>query len=681
MNSAHPLLRDPFPRSVFVTGTGTDIGKTLCSAVLCALWEADYWKPVQTGDVSDALEILRLSPGTPIHLSTYQFAEPASPHWSAQLEQERIELSFLVENRPEGYFTVVEGAGGALVPLNDQEDMIDLALALDLPMVVVATTGLGTLHHTLATVQAIRNRGASIAGVLLNGSLHGENARQIRDRGRVDILGRIPELYPTDAQSVGELIQRWKMGDWTDPCAEETPSHAIIASSKSLAERDARMIWHPFTQHQIAHPPLEIQSAHGALLHTSDGTEIIDAISSWWVTNHGHTHPKIIRAVSEQAKTLEQVIFADCTHEPAVGLAEELLPLLPGEMSRVFYSDDGSTSVEVALKACIQIARQKGVSLPRVAALEDAYHGDTLGAMSAGARSVFSNPFDPYLFEVDRLPTPAGPWDPSSPEAATAARIALDALENWLDVHAGNIACVIVEPLIQGSAGMRMYPRTYLEGLDALCRERGVPWIADEVFTGFGRTGRMFACDDLPGRPSLHPSAICLSKGLTGGFLPLGATAFRESIFRQFLSDDRSRTFFHGHSFTGSPLGCAAATASLRILREPETARRWKTLESLQRRFLSDIAKRHDLRGARVLGTIAAFELPDAGDGYLATGGDELAPRGSRIARACRERGVLVRPLGDTLYVVPPWNIRDLELERVYDALSRSIQAVGSNRV
>lgn len=672
--SACPLLLDPFPQSLFVSGTGTDIGKTLCSALLAALWEADYWKPIQTGDVSDALEVLRLSPGTPIHLSTYQFAEPASPHWSAQLEGEVIDLHILVENRPEGYFTVVEGAGGALVPINDREDMIDLAKALDLPVLVVAQTHLGTVHNTLATVHSLRARGARIAGVLLNGPAHGENARQIRDRGEVSILGRVPELYPTDAQSVAEVAQRWKSGEWIDPCAEETPLHTKPADSRSLAERDAKNVWHPFTQHQTAQLPMEIQSAHGALLHTSDGTEIIDAVSSWWVTNHGHTHPKIIRAVSEQAKKMEQVIFAECTHEPAVRLAEELLPLLPGEMSRLFYSDDGSTSVEVALKACIQVARQNGAALPRVAALEDAYHGDTLGAMSAGARSVFSRPFDPYLFEVDRLPSPAGAWDPSSPDAEAASHCALAALKTWLDAHTGEIACVIVEPSIQGSAGMRMYPRTYLEGLDALCRERGVPWIADEVFTGFGRTGRMFACADLPDRPSLHPSAICMSKGLTGGFLPLGATAFHESIFQRFLSEDRERTFFHGHSFTGSPLGCAAALASLEILREPGTAQRWKRMESLQRRLLSDLASRHPLLGARVLGTIAAFELPEAGDGYLASRGDELAPRGSGIARACRERGVLVRPLGDTLYVMPPWCIRDRELERVYDVLAKAIE-------
>lgn len=672
--SACPLLLDPFPRSVFVSGTGTDIGKTLCSALLTTLWEADYWKPIQTGDTSDALEILRLSPGTPIHLSTFQFAEPASPHWSAQLENAIIDLPTLVENRPEGYSTVVEGAGGALVPINDHEDMIDLAKALDLPILVIAPTHLGTVHSTLATVHSIRARGAQIAGVLLNGPAHGENARQIRNRGGVAILGRVPKLYPTDAQSVAEVAQRWKSGEWIDPCSEETPLHSKKSDRPTLAERDAQVIWHPFTQHQTSQLPLEIQSAHGALLHTSDGTEIIDAVSSWWVTNHGHTHPNIIHAVSEQAKTMEQVIFAECTHEPAVRLAEDLLPLLPGGMSRLFFSDDGSTSVEVAMKACIQIARQKGVSVPRVAALEDAYHGDTIGAMSAGARSVFSNPFEPYLFEVDRLPSPAGAWDPSSPEAETASQAALAALRAWLDSRAGETACVIVEPLVQGSAGMRMYPRSYLEGLDALCRERGVPWIADEVFTGFGRTGRLFACDDLADHPSLHPSAICMSKGLTGGFLPLGATAFHESIFQQFLSNDRSRTFFHGHSFTGSPLGCAAALASLDILRKQETTQRWKRMEGLQRRFLADLSARHHLGGSRVLGTIAAFELPEAKDGYLALRGDELAPRGSAIARACRERGVLVRPLGDTIYVMPPWCIRDHELERVYDVLGKAIE-------
>lgn len=660
-----PLLRPPFPRSVFVTGTGTDVGKTLGSAFLCALWEADYWKPIQTGSVIDAMEILRLSPGTPVHLSTYHFQEPASPHWSAQLESSRIELDVLREHRPDGFFTVVEGAGGALVPINEQEDMIDLALALDLPMLVIASTGLGTLHHTLATVHAIRARGAEIAGVLLNGPAHGENARQIRERGKVCILGRIPELFPVDAQALAQLAADWKQGLWVDPCTESTPVEEP-APSVPLAERDSRCIWHPFTQHLGMQPPLEITRAQGARLVCKDGSDVIDAISSWWVSNHGHGHPKIGQAIAAQARELEQVIFSGCTHEPAVRLAERLLPILPGRMGRLFFSDDGSTTVEVALKACLQMARFRGVERPRVAALEDAYHGDTLGAMSVGARSLFSAPFDPFLFEVDRLPTPAGMLDPEGEPARERAQVALGALEAWLAAHRGEIACVIVEPRVQGSAGMRMYPRSYLEGLDRLCREAGVPWIADEVFTGFGRTGRRFACENVPGRPDLSPAAICMSKGLTGGFVPLGVTAFREDVFEQFLSDDKHRTLFHGHSFTGNPLGCAAALASVDLLLDPRTPSQWSRVEDSHRRHLAALGSSRAIEGARVLGTIAAFELPGAGEGYLAS-------RGAVVARHCRDRGVLVRPLGDTLYVMPPWSVRESELERVWSALDEAI--------
>jgi adenosylmethionine---8-amino-7-oxononanoate aminotransferase len=667
VSSEHPLLQPPFPRSVFVTGTGTDVGKTLCSAILCALWESDYWKPIQTGAALDSLEILRLSTCTPVHLSTIHLAEPASPHWAAQLEDFRIDLPSLLEERPEGYSMVVEGAGGPLVPINDAEDMIDLAKALGLPLLVVASTGLGTLHHTLATVHTLRARGAEVAGVLLNGPAHGENARQIRDRGRVRILGRVPELFPVDSVSVQQLVRNWSTQPFLDPCAEETPRS--LPAPPNLQLRDAQCIWHPYTQHKVAPAPLEIQSAHGALLHTSDGREIIDAVSSWWVCNHGHTHPKIGRAIAEQAKRLEQVIFAGCTHEPGVQLAERLLPLLPGRMTRLFYSDNGSTAIEVAIKACVQMARRRGVQRPRVAALEDAYHGDTFGAMAAGARSVFTAPFDPLLFEVDRLPTPAGCWDPQGTEAETQANKALASLEAWIIAHHAEAACIVVEPLVQGSAGMHMYPRRYLEGLDQLCKQYGVHWIADEVFTGFGRTGGSFACRRRESSPDLEPSAICLSKGLTGGFLPLGATAFREDVFQDFLSSDRQETFFHGHSFTGNPLGCAAALAALDLLLAPETPSRLARLESWQHRFLAKLGAAHPISGSRVTGTIAAFELPAAPGGYL-------AQRGQKIAKLCRDAGVLVRPLGDTLYVVPPFSIRENQLERVYEAFSGALEQI-----
>lgn len=289
--------------------------------------------------------------------------------------------------------------------------------------------------------------------------------------------------------------------------------------------------------------------------------------------------------------------------------------------------------------------------------------------MAVGDRSVFTSPFDQLLFEVDRLDTPAGPWEPGGALGAEAERTSLAELEAWLDRCASEIACLVVEPLIQGSGGMRMYSRTWLETMDRLCGERGVPWVADEVFTGFGRTGALFACAEREGAPSLSPSAVCLSKGLTGGFLPLGVTAFQETVYSDFLSDDRAQAFFHGHSFTGNPLGCAAALASLELSTSSETARAWKRLEGWHRRALARLQERFAIRGARVLGTIAAFELPDAPGGYL-------APRGQDVVRICREQGVLLRPLGDTIYVVPPFCIRPDEHERIFEALGIALGAV-----
>ena len=667
MSETHPLLRSPFPSSVFVTGTGTDVGKTLCSAILSALWEADYWKPVQSGvQTQDAWELLRLSPSTPIHLSTVVLQEPASPHLAAKLEGVELTVEELVEHRPEAWCLVVEGAGGALVPLNATQDMTDLCTALDLPAIVVASTELGTLHHTLSTLQALRARGCRVAGVLLNGPAHGENARQIRDRGQVDILGRVPLLYPVDSQAVAQLVQQWGKGDWVDPCDEPTPVRVAESEQRPLSERDREVIWHPYTQHQTMAAPVDVHRAHGACLYSKERGEIVDAISSWWVCNHGHAHPRIAKAIAAQAKELEQVIFAGCTHRPAVELAERLLPHLPGKPSRLFFSDDGSTAVEVAIKACVQRAVRAGVQRPRIGAMAGAYHGDTFGAMAVGERSIFSAAFDPLLFEVDRLPTPAGCWDPESEDAQRAVQVSLDAVQAWIAASRGQIACLIVEPRIQGSGGMKMYPRSWLEGVDQLCKDAGIPWIADEVFTGFGRTGRLFACTARESEMELSPSAICLSKGLTGGFVPMGVTAFREEIFEDFLAEDRARAFFHGHSFTGNPLGCAAALASLDLSLEVETSRSWDRIEHWHRSALDALATEHRISGTRVLGTIAAFELPQASGGYLAS-------RGQEVVRIALEHGVLLRPLGDTIYIVPPFCLRRSEHERIFEALDLAL--------
>ena len=394
---------------------------------------------------------------------------------------------------------------------------------------------------------------------------------------------------------------------------------------------DRRHVWHPYTQHFDAPPPPLVTRAAGAYLYDARGRRIFDAISSWWVTLHGHAHPAIAAAVAAQAGALEQVIFAGFTHEPAARLAAALVDALPAGLTRVFYSDDGSTAVEVALKMALQYWECRGERRPLIAALEHAYHGDTFGAMAASARGVFTAPFERHLFEVARLP------DPSEDPSATLA-----ALDRLLEHRRADLAAVIVEPQLLGAGGMRVWDAATLRAIRERTAAAGVLLIADEVLTGFGRTGPTFAC----GGAGITPDIVCLSKGLTGGFLPLGATVAREEIFVAFASPDRRRTLFHGHSYTANPIACAAALASLALLDESSAHAR-QTIEATHRSYLARLAAHPRVHRPRVLGTVAAFDLDTAPD-YLSSAGRALGP-------FALERGVLLRPLGNVVYVLPPY--------------------------
>ena len=395
------------------------------------------------------------------------------------------------------------------------------------------------------------------------------------------------------------------------------------------SEKDRRHVWHPYTQHATAPAPIPIRRAEGAVLIDMDGREIIDAISSWWVTLHGHAQPEIAEAIARQAKTLEQVIFAGFAHEPASELAAALAERLPTGLTRVFFSDNGSTAVEVAIKIALQYWQNRGTPRTKIAALEHAYHGDTFGAMSASARGLFTDPYGSHLFEVLRVP----------PEDIT-----------------DKLAAVIVEPLLQGAGGMRMWSEATLRAIREKTAEHGVLLIADEVLTGFGRTGPLFACE----RAGIVPDVICLSKGLTGGFLPLGATAVREEIFDAFLSNDRRHTLFHGHSFSANPIACAAARASLALLNDESAA--WRAaIERAHRRHIDRLAAHPCVTEPRVLGTVAAFNL--GGEGYL-------NPVGADLSRFALERGVLLRPLGDVVYVLPPYCTTDAQLDQIYGVIT-----------
>lgn len=324
-------------------------------------------------------------------------------------------------------------------------------------------------------------------------------------------------------------------------------------------------IWHPFTQHALFPDSIAIERAAGATLYTKDGRSLIDGISSWWVNTHGHCHPKIVEAVREQAGKLEQVIFAGFTHDPAENLAAKLLErtrrTLGEGLDYIFFSDSGSTAVEVALKMAIGHFKHTGQDKRRtIVALEGAYHGDTFGTMAAGARGVFSAPYEPYLFDVEFLPL------------GNAAA----AFEKLLVTKGDTIAALIVEPLVQGAVGMVMYEPETLKALVDLCRKHGVLLIADEVMTGFGRTGTFFACE----QAGIVPDLMCLSKGLTGGFLPMGLTLASRDIYNAFYAPDRARTFYHSTSFTGNALSCAAALASLEIWDEEPVQERIQAIEA-----------------------------------------------------------------------------------------------------
>lgn len=419
-----------------------------------------------------------------------------------------------------------------------------------------------------------------------------------------------------------------------------------------VAALDAAHVWHPYTQHFHAALPIPIVRGDGALLYDAAGRPIVDAISSWWVTLHGHAHPVIARAIAEQAARLEQVIFTGFTHEPGAALAMALVERLPDGLTRVFYSDDGSTAVEVALKIALQYWHNRGERRRHVAALDRAYHGDTFGAMSVSAAGLFTAPFADHLFEVVRLPAP------TDDDGALLA-----ALDVALDAPDTPLAAVIVEPRLQGAGGMYVWSAETLRAIRARTTAHGVLLIADEVLTGFGRTGPLFACAGA----GVQPDIICLSKGLTGGFLPLGATVVREEIFAAFLDADRRRTLFHGHSFTANPIACAAARASLTLL-DAASAERRHAIEALHARRLPLLSTHPRVRRPRILGTIAAFDLAVGDAGYLsATAG--------ALAAFALERGVLLRPLGEVVYLLPPYAITADQLELVYDVIHAYLES------
>lgn len=431
-----------------------------------------------------------------------------------------------------------------------------------------------------------------------------------------------------------------------------------------LVERDRALLWHPYTQMKTAPAPLPIASAKGVHLYTTDGRQILDGISSWWVNIHGHSHPKLNEALARQAQQMEHVMFAGFTHRPAVELAEQLIEILPAGLERVFYSDNGSTAVEVALKMAFQYWQNGGEPDRQLfVAMHYGYHGDTVGTMSVSDVSPFTDPFQPLLFRVARANPPYCYRCPVGLKRESCNIECLSDLENILNTEGSRVAAVLVEPMLQGAEGMVVWPQEFLAGVRRLCDQHGTLMIADEVFTGFGRTGQMFACE----HADISPDIICLSKGLTAGYLPMAATVARQNVYDAFLSDDRRKTFFHGHSFTANPLSCAVGLASLEIFRTEGVLDRITRLESHLRRRLSVFESHPNVGDIRIIGGVGVIELVQ--DKSTKSAGGYLDRVGPELARKFLDRGLLIRPLGNVLYFCPPYVITDDEVDWALDQI------------
>ena len=425
-------------------------------------------------------------------------------------------------------------------------------------------------------------------------------------------------------------------------------------------------IWHPFTNRALDPVPIKVARAEGVYLYTADGRRITDAISSWWVNLHGHANPRIASAIAKQAKKLEHVILAGFTHEAAEEFAARLTKWVPEGLNHLFFSDDGSTAVEVALK----MAAQYFVNLERpekreIVALEHGYHGDTAGAMSVSDESPFTEPFESMRYPVHRVHSAYCYRCPVGLKRESCHIECAQQLERLLEERGEKIAAVIVEPLLQGAGGMVVHPVEFLQSVRALCTKHDVLLIADEVLTGFGRTGKMFAC----GLANVAPDLMCVSKGITGGFMTMGATLCTDRVEAAFRSENRMHTFYHGHSYTGNALACAAANENLRIFEDEPVFDRIATIAKIHAERLTDLREMHQVGDTRQVGTVGAVELVAGDAGYLSA----LRPK---LYGFFLDRGVLLRPLGNVVYVLPPYTIEPEELHRVWDVVVEAVQTL-----
>jgi adenosylmethionine---8-amino-7-oxononanoate aminotransferase len=634
-----------------ILGTDTNAGKTTFALLWMAAFTAeyDYWKPLETGE-SDSATIRRLVPKANVHSPLLAFEQPVAPLLAARTENVVIpQAQTIAAARPaQGRPVLVETFGGPFSPLNETELQIEFIHALGSPCIVVTSSAVGAVGRTIQCLNALAGNGIVPVGIVLVGDKDRFAVDQIKRHWHKDVVWclQTPKAWDAEGVAIGAIAGRDVLLAIRDIYGQKglilpTPCGDHIASD--LIARDKKAVWHPYTSLGDAVPPLVCVGARDEFLQLEDGRRIIDAISSWWTILHGHRHPVLMAALAEACDRFDHVHFAGVTHEPAVELSELLLRSSPWPTGRVFFSDNGSTAVEVALKMAYQFWCHRGEpQRTRFIAFEHGYHGDTFGAMAVGRDPLFFGRFEPFLFQASSVPLSA------------------ECLDAELTRHKDKVAAVIVEPLVQAAGGMRMHTPATLHDLAEVARRHGVLFIADEVMTGGGRTGTLWAHQ----AATIIPDLICTGKTLAGGVLPLAATMVAPHIVNEFATSDPTQTFFHGHSFTAHPLACAVAVANWKtLLAEPMTAP--IRMEVFWRETFSPLKGLANVRDLRVLGSIAAIELAGEG-GYL-------AKVGRHVREECLKRGVLVRPLGNVVYAMPPLLTSTTSLEQIADAIKAAI--------
>lgn len=649
---------------LFITGTDTDIGKTFVSASLVKALENEgvkYWKPVQTGyPDDDCSTVEEMTSKVDILPPNYCYTLPASPDQAAEHEsKEAPNLEKLVRATSEVHGPlIIEGAGGLKVPLNnDGETWLDYLKETKLETVLVARTGLGTLNHTSMTLDLLELNNVKIRAVILNGERHEANELSLkRMHPKINFLH-----FPKFQQTLGS--------EWLSESSNLAHCLEMLDDTQertTIFDDDRRHCWHPYTQHKGAEDPVHITTAKGPWLSTSKGEKLLDGTSSWWSNTIGHGHPAIAKAIYKQQQSIDHVIFAGATHEGAVKLSRRLSALTRHKLPKVFFTDNGSCAVEVAMKMAIQRFVNQGIKgRNKFITLEGAYHGDTFGAMSVGGSDGFHNAFKDFMFE-SHVVTPVTEH-PSSlcPKGKDAYPEEIEKLKALFNKESSKLAGLIVEPYIQGASGMNIQHEPWLKDLCQLAKYHDIPIIFDEVFTGLGRCGDIFAYQRL----DLDPDIVCIAKGLTGGNLPLAATLAKDEIYLSFFDEDKTKALYHGHTYTANAICCAAANATLDLYEDEHLVSRSQELERRFKTWISTNSRALELKNPRAAGAILAWELP--GTGF----GDYFHDKASLIPQLAREHGLFLRPLGNTLYFLPSLRISDKDLEFSLDALERTMKS------